>query len=132
MKRSIVLLSMVTLGGCALLRWQAPRAAPEISAGLQMPEWGKDALTIEGPQAKALQIAMQDLLPVERPLPAVSDPYSRCLRQIENYDIWMKRGDGVTYIHFAPHEERCGLKLEVIDAGASYIISDAGVILKQE
>jgi hypothetical protein len=127
-----LLLTAAGLGGCVLFRWQAPRAGLEISNAIQIPEWGKELLTIEGSQAKALQIAMQDLLPVGRPIPANTDPYSRCLRQIENYDIWVKRGAGVTYIHFTPREERCGLKPEVVDAGASYVISDAGVILKQE
>jgi hypothetical protein len=124
---------MMALSGCIHIHRKAPVAPPEIAERIQFPAWGKDAATVTGPQLKALQIAMDDFRPVGKGSAWNADEWTRCLQRVENYDAWIKRGEGITYIHFTPKEdERCGLKSSPIDVGASYAISDDGVILKRE
>jgi hypothetical protein len=127
------LLSMTT--GCGLhLHRRAPVASPEVAQTIQFPEWRKESsTTVQGPQLRALQIALDDFMPPGRKPPGDADPLTRCLFQLVTYDAWVERGDRVTFIHFTPLEdERCGLKPEAMDPGASYAISDDGVILKRE
>lgn len=123
-----------TATGCLHLHRPAPVAPPEISQGIQFPEWSKAAsITVQGPQLKALQIAMDDFMPPGREAPRDADPMTRCLFQLATYDAWVQPGDAMTFIHFTPLEdERCGLRAEAMDAGASYAVSDDGVILKRE
>ena len=76
---------------------------------------------------------MDDFRPIGSSGSTGADEWTHCLSRIENYDAWLKRGDGVTFIHFTPMEtERCGLTTGPVDAGASYAIGDDGVILKRE
>ena len=125
---------MIALSGCIHIHRKAPVALPEAAERVQFPDWGKDAVTVIGPQLKALQIALDDFRPAR--LVGISknaDEWANCLHRIENYDAWMKRGERITFIHFTPKEdERCGLKPSPVDMGASYAISDDGVILKRE
>ncbi|PTL85577.1 hypothetical protein DAT35_02350 [Vitiosangium sp. GDMCC 1.1324] len=134
MKRIGLGLLLIALPGCIHIHRKAPVAKPEVSESIQFPEWGKDAATVTGPQLKAIQIAMDDFRPMGTGPSKNADEWARCLQRIENYDAWVKRGEGgVTFIHFTPKEdERCGLKPGPVDAGASYAISDDGVILKRE
>jgi hypothetical protein len=126
-------LLMMALTGCIHIHRKASVAPPEVAERIQFPAWGKDAATVIGPQLKALQIAMDDFRPIGTGPSWNTDEWARCLQQIENYDVWIKRGEGMTFIHFTPKEdERCGLKPIPIDVGASYAISDDGVILKRE
>jgi hypothetical protein len=132
-KRISLGLLMLALPGCIHLHWKAPVAPPEVAERIQFPVWGKDAATVPGPQLKAIQVAMDDFRPVGKTPAETSDEWARCLQRIENYDAWVKRGDGMTFIHFTPKEdERCGLKPIPVDAGASYAIRDDGMILKRE
>ncbi|WP_309890887.1 hypothetical protein [Archangium sp.] len=134
MKRIGLGLLMMTASGCIHIHQRSPVAPPETAERIEFPDWGKDAATVSGPQLKALQIAMDDFRPMGTGIfKQRGDEWSRCLSRIESYDAWLKRGEGVTFIHFTPKEdERCGLKPGPVDIGASYAISDAGVILKRE
>lgn len=133
MKRIGLGLMIMALPGCIHIHWKAPLAHPEVAERIQFPEWGKDAATVTGPQLKALQIAMDDFRPTGTLPSWKTDELARCLQRIENHDAWIKRGAGMTFIHFTPKEdERCGLKPSSIDVGASYAISDDGVIIKRE
>ena len=125
---------MATLSGCIHWRPKAPVAPPEVAAGIQFPEWTKETTTsVEGPQLKALQIALEDFMPPGTKPPRKADAMAKCLFRLETYDVWLMRGEGMTFIHFTPREtERCGLQPEVMDPGASYAISDEGVILKRD
>lgn len=124
----------LALTGCLHFHRKAPVAPPEVAASIEFPEWSKDATsTVQGPQLKALQIAMDDFRPPGKKPPSDADALTRCLQRIENYDVWLRRGEQITFIHFTPLEdERCGLEPLLMDAGASYAISDDGVILKRE
>lgn len=134
MKHLGLALLLFTASGCMHLHRPAPVAPPEVAQGIQFPEWSKeDSTTVQGPQLKALQIALDDFMPPGRDAPSGADPMTQCLFRLPTYDAWIQRGDKVTFIHFTPLEqERCGLKSEVMDAGASYAVSDEGVILKRE
>jgi hypothetical protein len=133
MKRIGLGVLMMTLPGCIHIHRTAPVAPPEVAERIQFQEWGKDAATVTGPQLKALQIAMDDFRPAGKGPAWNADEWARCLQRIESYDAWIKRGEGMTFIHFTPKEdERCGLKPIPADVGASYAISDDGVILKRE
>ncbi|MFP2927586.1 hypothetical protein ACLESO_20800 [Pyxidicoccus sp. 3LG] len=88
---------------------------------------------VEGPQLKALQIATNDFRRPDKDLPKDADAIAKCLHRLDTYDVWLKRGEGMTFIHFTPKEdERCGLDPLPADIGASYAISDDGVILKRQ
>lgn len=133
MKRISLGILMLVLPGCIHIHRKPSIAPPEVAERIQFPEWGKDAATVTGPQLKALQIAMDDFRPAELVPNRNTDELARCLQQIESYDAWLKRGERVTFIHFTPKEdERCGLDPAAVDAGASYAISDEGVILRRE
>ncbi|HYO58096.1 hypothetical protein [Archangium sp.] len=133
MKRISLGILMIVLPGCIHIHRKASVAPPEIAERIHFPEWGKDAATVTGPQLKALQIAMDDFRPTGSGPSKNADEWARCLQRIENYDAWVKRGEGVTFIHFTPKEdERCGLAPSPVDVGASYAISDDGVILRRE
>ncbi|HEX5751886.1 MAG TPA: hypothetical protein VFZ09_37040 [Archangium sp.] len=133
MKRISLGILMIALPGCIHIHRKASVAPHEIAERIQFPEWGKDAATVTGPQLKALQIAMDDFRPTGWGPPKNKDALVHCLQQIENYDAWIKRGERVTFVHFTPKEdERCGLEPSPVDAGASYAISDEGVILRRE
>jgi hypothetical protein len=76
---------------------------------------------------------MYDFLPPWKQPPPDADPWIRCLYRVESYDVWVRRGEGITYLHFTPQEKaRCGLEPRLNDPGASYAISDQGVIMKRE
>ncbi len=124
----------LALTGCLHFHRKAPVAPPEVAASIEFPAWSKDAtITVQGPQLKALQIAMDDFRPPGKNPSSDADALTRCLQRIENYDVWLRRGEQMTFIHFTPLEdERCGLEPLLMDAGASYAISDEGVILKRE
>ncbi|NTX37511.1 hypothetical protein HUA78_23940 [Myxococcus sp. CA033] len=136
MKRLSLCVLTLTLGGCHLFRSrpQAPLAPPEVANSIQFPSWSKDgSTTVEGHQLKALQIALEDFLPPGTSPPKDADAMTRCLYTLDTYDAWLVRGERTTFVHFTPNEaERCGLKPEVMDPGASYAISDDGVILKRD
>lgn len=127
------ILSLV-LSGCFHIHREAPLAPPEVAASIQFPDWTPDVTTsITGPQLKALQIAMDDFRPPGKEPSTSADELTRCLQRIENYDAWVRRDEKVTFIHFTPKEdERCGLEPLAMDVGASYAVSDDGVILKRE
>ncbi|WP_342377883.1 hypothetical protein NVS55_01125 [Myxococcus stipitatus] len=136
MKRLTLAALTLTLCGCHLFRSRPkpPVAPPEVAANIQFPTWSKDSsTTVEGPQLRALQIAMEDFLPPGESPPKDADAMTRCLFTLATYDAWLVRGDKMTFVHFTPKEdERCGLKPEVMDPGASYAVSDEGVILKRD
>ncbi|HYO68600.1 MAG TPA: hypothetical protein VEU33_21215 [Archangium sp.] len=135
MKRISLGILMIVLPGCIHIHRKASVAPPEVAERIQFPEWDKDSATVTGPELKALQIAMDDFRPAKLGLfPSNNtDRLAHCLQQIENYDAWLKRGEKVTFIHFTPKEdERCGLAPALIDVGASYAVSDEGIILRRE
>ncbi|MFY2558926.1 hypothetical protein ACN469_14955 [Corallococcus terminator] len=136
MKRLTLCVLALTMGGCQLSRArpQAPLAPPEVADSIQFPSWTKDAsIIVEGHQLKALHIALEDYLHPGTPPPKDADAMTRCLLAPDTYDAWLVRGERMTFVHFTPNEaERCGLKPEVMDPGASYAISDDGVILKRD
>lgn len=133
MKKIVVGLWVATLSGCIHIHRRATLAPLEVAERIQFPAWGKDSSTVVGPQLKALQVAMDDFRSVGSSASNGSDEWARCLSRIENYDAWLKRGEGMTFIHFTPMEsERCGLAASPVDVGASYAVGDNGVILKRE
>ncbi|WNG37349.1 hypothetical protein F0U61_29490 [Archangium violaceum] len=133
MKQIALGVLMIAFPGCIHIHRKSPVAPPEVAERIQFPDWGKDAVTVSGPQLKALQVAMDDFRPAGTGPSKNADEWAQCLQRIENYDAWIKRGEGATFIHFTPKEdERCGLAPSPVDVGASYAISDDGVILKRE
>ncbi|NMO17109.1 hypothetical protein HPC49_11305 [Pyxidicoccus fallax] len=122
--------------GCQFWKkqYEAPLAPPEVAATIQFPEWKQEELRIlQGPHLKALQIATNDFRPPGKAPPKNADALTQCLHRLDTYDVWLMRGDAVTFIHFTPKEdERCGIEPLPADIGASYAISDDGVILKRQ
>jgi hypothetical protein len=124
---------LLACAGCFHIHRKPPIAPEQVAATIQFPEWTQDATTtLTGPQLKALQIALDDFRPIGTSS-STKDAYASCLLKLDTYDAWVRSGEGMTFIHFTPKEdERCGLQPTLVDAGASYAVSDDGVILKRE
>jgi hypothetical protein len=119
--------------GCFHIHRKAATASEQDSRHIQFPKWGKDSMAIRGPELKALQIALDDFRPIGSKLSGNDDALVHCLEKIESYDVWVQRGEGMTFIHFTPEEsERCGLTASAVDIGVSYAVGDDGVILKRD
>lgn len=130
---ALICFSAVLLDGCIHIHRKAPVAPDEVADRIQFPKWGKESMAIRGPELKALQIALDDFRPIGSKLPGNDDALVRCLERIDSYDVWVNRGEGMTFIHFTPEEsERCGLTASAVDIGVSYAVGDDGVILKRE
>ncbi len=134
MKRFCIGVLLLMCTGCSHIHRKPQVASEQEASRIQFPEWSQDATTtLTGTQLKALQIALDDFRPIGSEPSKSADASSRCLLELKTYDAWVRSGDGVTFIHFTPKEdERCGLQPTVMDAGASYAVSDDGVILKRE
>jgi hypothetical protein len=134
MNALVLLVLVCTCSGCFHVRRKPRSASEQVAATIQFPEWSEDkTTTLTGPQLKALQIAMDDFKPLGSKASGKDDAWTRCLSNLDNYDAWVRSGEGMTFIHFTPKEdERCGLQPRLMDAGASYAVSDDGVILKRE
>lgn len=128
----VALLAILT--GCAHSPPKAPLAPPEVAATIQFPAWDAQATTtIEGPQLRALQIAIEDFRPLWRRPPRNADELTRCMYRLDTFDVWVRRGEKMTFIYFNPREdERCGIQPIQADVSAAYAISDDGVILKRQ
>jgi hypothetical protein len=125
---------LLTCTGCFHIH-RKPQIAPEqVAAKIEFPQWSQDATTtLTGPQLKALQIALDDFRPIGTEPSKTADALTSCLLKLETYDAWVRGGEGMTFIHFTPKEdERCGFQPTLMDAGASYAVSDDGIILKRE
>ncbi|WP_225411994.1 hypothetical protein [Stigmatella hybrida] len=125
---------LFSCSGCFHVHRKPRVASEQVAAPIQFPEWSQDKTTaLTGPQLKALQIAMDDFKPLGSEASKTDDAWTRCLSRLESYDAWVRGGERVTFIHFTPKEdERCGLQPSLMDAGASYAVSDDGLILKRE
>ncbi|MDC0712840.1 hypothetical protein POL68_30545 [Stigmatella sp. ncwal1] len=125
---------LLTSTGCFHVHRKPRIASEQVAATIQFPEWSQDkTTTVTGPQLRALQIAMDDFRPLGSEPSKKDDAWTQCLLNLETYDAWVRSGEGVTFIHFTPQEDaRCGLQPKLMDAGASYAVSDEGVILKRE
>jgi hypothetical protein len=133
-KALALLVLLLACTGCFHIHRKPQLASDQVAATIQFPEWSEDKTTaLTGPQLKALQTAMDDFKPPGSEVSKKDDAWTRCLSKLENYDAWVRSGERMTFIHFTPKEdERCGLQPSLMDSGASYAVSDDGIILKRE
>ncbi len=131
----VVVLAQV-LSGCSLLgyykRPKAERAPPEEVQTVSFPESFEGAIDIRGPLMAAVEVAMNDFLPPGTKVTVTDnyEPMERCLSRRDTYDVVaLPYGDGLFYVSFTPHLERCGLANTILDGGAEYILDGRGRIL---
>ncbi|WNG32426.1 hypothetical protein F0U61_01485 [Archangium violaceum] len=119
------------LPGCALFHWpfRPVHAPPEEAAQVQFPPEipAEGRLTIRGPMAAAIQLAMDDFLPRGVKPHAGADPVEVCLYQRESYDIFAApEADGRVLVEIALAPEACKMDGPVLDMGATYAIDVKG------
>ncbi|WP_342378562.1 hypothetical protein NVS55_04150 [Myxococcus stipitatus] len=130
----VFVMMAATLSTSACVRpWRATFAPPEEALKVEFPEWKKEGtIVLDGITLRALQIAAEDFIPVGTTPPEGADAKTICQMRWESFDTWIRRGERVTFIHFSPIWERCGVTRPPVDGGADYAISDDGIILRRE
>lgn len=131
-----VALLCVPLAGCSLLGYhrakKAPWAGPEEAAAVVFPTTFKEGVHLGGPMMAALEVAMNEFLPVGAEFQS-NDPDKRvaqCLSKRSSYDTHvLQAGDDLFFVWFSPDLSRCGLNEPILDGGAVYAIDGQGRIL---
>ncbi|MGZ3457785.1 MAG: hypothetical protein ACXU86_04690 [Archangium sp.] len=134
MKRKLLLpLFLVLSPGCALLpfSWQKRpvHAPPEEAARVQFPlDLPKETrTTISGATATAMQLAMDDYLPLDIKPHEGATPEEVCFYQRESYEVIASPGsDGVMFVRITPFPDVCDKGDPILDIGATYAIDVAG------
>jgi hypothetical protein len=124
------------LSGCSFLGFhvtrRAERAPPEESAKVVFPGYFDNEIHVPGPMAVALEVAMNEFLPPGSKV-RTNDPDKRvanCLSLRSSYEVLLiKSSDDLFFVKFIPNLERCGLKNEILDGGATYAIDGKGRVL---
>jgi hypothetical protein len=131
-----VVLVAQMLSGCALLgyhrRPKAERAPPEEAQQVSFPDSFEGAIDIRGPLMAAVEVSMNDFLSPGAKVTVTDgyEPLEQCLSRRDTYDVVaLPYGDGLFYVSFTPHLERCGLANTILDGGAEYILDGRGRIL---
>ena len=127
MKRAL-LLSLVALSGCSLLQrpYRPPHAPPDEAERFRFPsltfEEGRTTV-IGGDLATAVQLAMDDFLPVDRKPPKNATPQEACFFRRDIYAVMVEPlQDGVVLVGIYPRTELCDPNDTSVDGGGLYAV----------
>jgi hypothetical protein len=130
------LLSAGMLSGCSLLGYQripkAERAPPDEARSIRFPDNFDEGAQLTGPMMAALEVAMNDFLPLGSRVKTNDSDKSiaECLSKRSTFDTQvMKASDNLYFVSFSPSLKRCGIKDYILDGGAVYAIDGKGRIL---
>jgi hypothetical protein len=134
MKRKLILpLLLLLTPGCALLSFpwnkRPARASPEEAARVQFPlDLPKETrTTISGAMATAMQLAMDDFLPLDIKPHDGATQEEACFYRRESYEVIASPGpDGVMFVRIIPFTKVCDKGDPILDIGATYAIDVAG------
>jgi hypothetical protein len=99
----------------------APEEAAQVRFPLDLPANGR--VTVRGPMAAAMQLAMDDFLPRGIKPPAGASAVETCLHQRDSYDIFAAPGsEGVMFVTIALSPQACKMEGPVLDVGAMYAV----------
>lgn len=131
MNRALLLLTCMSLSGCALFQrpFRPPHAPPEEAARFQFPLGfppGEHTF-IPGTIAAAVELAMADFLPRDARPPRNATPDEVCLQQRDTYDVLAKSlSDSVVLVSFTPRQGACVQEGMALDVGATYAVDVSG------
>ncbi len=134
MKRTLLLpLLLLLTPGCALLPWpwlkRPARASPEEAARVQFPlDLPKETrTTLSGTLVTAMQLAMDDFLPLDIKPHAGATEEEACFYRRESYEVITSPGpDGVIFVRIIPFPKVCDKGDPILDIGATYAIDVPG------
>ncbi|MBJ6765261.1 hypothetical protein JGU66_31235 [Myxococcaceae bacterium JPH2] len=139
MRSSLLLLSLGLLSGCSLFQrsTHAPHASREEADRYVFPsvtfEAGRTTV-LGGDVATAIQLAMDDFLPLGRKPPKDATPLQTCLYRRDIYEVMVEpQPDGIILVAIAPHRERCDPNDDSNDTGGIYAVDPKrGLIIAEQ
>lgn len=131
MTRKFLLPLVLLLPACSLLTWlkRPVHAPPEEAARVQFPlELPKETrTTISGAVATAMQLAMDDFLPLDVKPHRGATPEEVCLYQRESYEVIASPGpEGAMFVRITLLPKVCEKDGPLLDVEATYAIDVAG------
>ncbi|MHA7632761.1 hypothetical protein [Corallococcus sp. M7] len=140
MKRaSLLVLSLVALSGCALFQrsTRPPHAPPEEAQKFVFPavpfQEGRTTL-LSGDIATAVQLAMDDFLPLDRKPPKEATPVELCLFRRDIYQVSVEQlPDDIVLVGIYARTEVCDPNDTGTDSGGLYAVDvRRGLIVAQQ
>jgi len=133
----LLLVPMSLLTGCNLhlhLHTRAVRAPPAEAAAVRFPDSFEQATRLDGPAFRAMEIAMDEFLPLGTTVDGGFEAMTRCLSRRDTYDVSILKVEGKLYfVLISPNLNRCGLGEHVsLDGEAVYAIDGEGRIVAKE
>ncbi len=131
MKRGLLLSWCLLLPACALFQrpYRPPHASAEEAARVQFPlDLPADTrTTLPAELVTAMQLALDDFLPLDvKPHKGATD-MERCLYRRESYEVIAAPGpEGVTFVRVTLRPEVCEKQNIVMDMEATYAVDVAG------
>ncbi|WP_395809473.1 hypothetical protein [Archangium minus] len=133
MKRKLLLPLFLVLPGCALFQFpwhkRPAYAPPEEAARVQFPlDLPKETrTTISGAMATAMQLALDDFLPLDVKPHRGATEEEVCLHQRESYEVIASPGpEGTMFVRITLRPKICEKGDPVLDMEATYAIDVAG------
>ncbi|NVJ09166.1 hypothetical protein HUW63_28545 [Myxococcus sp. AM001] len=131
MKRGRLLALCLLLPACALFQrpYRPPHASPEEAARVEFPlDLPADArTTLSGELVTAMQLALDDFLPLDvKPHEGATD-VERCLYRRESYEVIASPGpEGVTFVRVTLRPDVCEKQNIIMDMEATYAVDVEG------
>lgn len=131
MKRGLLLLALVLLPGCALFQRPTrpvhapPEEAARVQFPLDLPE--ESRTTLSGALVTAMQLAMDDFLPLDVKPHKGATAEEICLYQREAYDVIAAPGpENVTFVRVTLRSGVCDKQDPIMDVEATYAVDVPG------
>jgi hypothetical protein len=133
----LLLTPLILLAGCNLhlhLHERAVRAPPEESSTVRFPDSFEQATRLDGPAFRAMEIAMDEFLPLGTTIDGGFEAMTRCLSRRDTYDVSILKAEAALYfVRISPNLDRCGLGEHItLDGDALYAIDGSGRIVAKE
>ncbi|MFL5346019.1 MAG: hypothetical protein ACJ8AT_14605 [Hyalangium sp.] len=131
MKFGALLPLCLLFSACALFQrdTRPVHAPPEEAARVQFPlDLPADTrMTLSGALVTAMQLALDDFLPLNVKPHSGASPEEVCLYQRESYDVIASPGaDGVMFVRITLRPDTCEKHGPIMDMGATYAVDIAG------
>lgn len=131
MKRGLLLPLCLILPACALFQrpFRPPRAPPEEAARVRFPLDlpVETRTTVSGGMATAMELALEDFLPLDVKPHKGATEEERCLYQRESYNVVAAPDvEGITFVQILLRPGVCEKHDPILDMGATYAVDVAG------
>jgi hypothetical protein len=131
LKRGLLLALCLLLPACALFQRsrRPPHASPEEAARVQFPlDLPADTrTTLPAALVTAMQLALDDFLPLDVKPHKGATPVELCLYQRESYEVIASPGpEGVTFVRITLRPDACEQQQTILDMEATYAVDVPG------